>query len=109
MQQQDGSLRQGQLVEQGHEFGLLFLADKKIVGTVIEAGRSVVEFLQQKRFAPLFAPVLQAFLMRNAKKPTAELLVFAQAVQVPGGVDKSLLDKVQAGLFLAEHLKSINV
>ena len=47
--------------------------------------------------------------MRDAEQPAPELLVVAQAADVPDGGDKRLLHQVQAGLFLADEFKNKHI
>src|SRR5438046_2567405 len=110
MEQQHGALRQRQTVQQSHELSLLLLPDEQIGRVVaLEVGRRSSEFFQQRFFAALFAPPLNALLVRDAKKPTAEVLVVTQAADVPRRVDERLLYDVQAGLLVMDQLENINV
>ena len=53
--------------------------------------------------------MLNAFLMRDAEQPGAKLFVLLQTADVPHGVDKRLLHNIQAGLFVMNEFKNIDV
>jgi hypothetical protein len=53
----------------------------------------------------MFAPALNAFLMRDAKEPAAEFSILAQAADVFDGGDESFLHQVEARLFFAREFK----
>jgi hypothetical protein len=108
MEQQNGALRQRELVQEFHELRLLFLTDEQIVRGIVEFGRRAREFREQSFFAPLPAPLLETFLVRNAEEPTAELLVFSKRANMSDGADEGFLHEIQAGLFLMEQLERIS-
>ena len=109
VQQQHGTLRQRQFIEQAHKFGLLFVADEKIVGTFDAFVGSIGNFVEQDFFAAFFPPEQEAFLVRDAKEPASKLIVLAQAADVFGSGNKSLLDEVEARLLVMDQFKNIDV
>src|SRR6185369_12994275 len=107
MEQQHGALRQRQTVQQFHKLSLLFLPDEQISRVVaLEVERRSSEFFEQRLFAALFAPPLNALLMRDAEQPTAEFLVVSQTADVARCVDERLLNDVEAGLLVMDQLEN---
>jgi len=95
VQQQDGSVWQRQFIQQSHKYSLLFAPNEQIVRAIFKFIRRIRNVIQQQ-FRSL-APALDDFLMRDAKEPTAEFGVFAQAADVPDGGDERLLHNIEAG------------
>ena len=109
VQQQHGTLRQRQLIQQLHEFGFLFLPYEPCGWIILNFGRDGRKLFERGFFAALLAPPLNAFLVRDAEEPTAELLIVAQAAEIPDGIDKGLLHNVETGLLVMDQLKSIDI
>src|SRR6185369_4773220 len=109
MKQQHGALSEWQPAERLHEFSFLFGADEQIERVRIGLGRNGREIFEEFFVAVLLSPSLNAFLMRDAKKPTAELLIVAQAAEVRHGTDKRLLHDIQAGLLFTDQFEYINI
>jgi hypothetical protein len=47
--------------------------------------------------------------MGDAKKPGAELVILSQTADVARGIDKRLLNDIEAGLFIVEKVEHISV
>src|SRR6266545_2192440 len=63
VQQQDGALRERQLVQKVHELGLLLTAEKQIARVVVKLDRCFDEFLARCCLAISTPPELNALLM----------------------------------------------
>src|ERR1041385_4453947 len=109
MQQQNGTLRQWQSVQQIHKFRFLFAADEQIVWSFTEFIQRFGDFIEQKFFATAFAPKLDNFLIRDTKEPASKFFIVAQATEMFDSGDKYLLHDVEARLFIARKFKNINV
>jgi hypothetical protein len=103
VQQQHGPLRQRQSVQQFHKFSFLLAANQQFIWTVFKSTRRFGNFFAQHFVAALFAPALDAFLVRDAEKPASEFPVIAQAADVPDGGDERLLHDVEARLFVVRQ------
>ena len=84
-----------------------FAPDEQLVRAGVHFLRRFGDF--RSRTSRLLAPVLEAFLVRDAKKPAAKFGVLAQAADVPRGGDERLLHEVKRDLFIAHQLKNINI
>jgi len=106
VQQQHGTLRQWQLIQQLHELSLLFAANKQLARVILDLQRRPGNFFKSVPFTTLSSPALNAFLVRDAEEPTAEFPIIAQRADVPDGVDERLLDDIEAGLRVMDHSKT---
>jgi hypothetical protein len=52
---------------------------------------------------------LNAFLVGDAEKPAREFSVLPEAANVPGRIDKGLLDDIEARLLVMHQFKNIDV
>ena len=109
VQQQHGTLRQRQMIQQLHKFGFLFLPYEPFGRIILNFGQDGRKLFERGFFAAPLAPPLNAFLVRDAEEPTAELLIVAQAAEIPDGIDKRLLHNVETGLLVMDQLKNIDM
>ena len=107
MQYQNFTVRQRQLVQQIHKFSFLFAPDKQVVRAVFEFIQRFGNFIEQN--FPSFAPALGASLVRDTEEPAPELRNFTQASNMFDGGDERLLHEVEAGLFVADEFKNLNI
>jgi hypothetical protein len=109
VQEQDRPMGRGKLVNRTHKFGLLFAANKNIVGGVKGLVRSIRDFIEQKFLAAFFSPVKEAFLVGDAEEPACEFFIVAQSGNVPGGGNERFLDDIQACVLMTDQLEYLDI
>src|SRR5207245_2543266 len=72
MEQQHGTMRPGQLVQQFHELRLLFLANEQFSRPGADVRVTFILRIEGNGLGRLLAPLLNAFLMGDAEEPRAE-------------------------------------
>src|ERR1044071_2094285 len=78
MHKKHGTLQLWQMIQPAHEFLFAFLPYEQIIRTSLGLGRSSAKFIERVFLSRSPAPVLDAFLVGDAKKPGAEFVVIAQ-------------------------------
>src|SRR5687767_14976369 len=109
MEQKHAAMRIREIAEQIHEFSLLFALNEQVERSIIQVRRGGGKFLAQGFIASVLSPALDALLVGDAEEPASEFRVIAQAANVTRGVDERFLHDIEAGLFVADQLKSISV